>query len=81
MAVQVYCPSPEEANEELLVRAHDTLCADLNAMAGGRCLYVGDRRAVMLRLKQEIEQAMNTGGEIPRLMNRVYCATHGRMWV
>jgi hypothetical protein len=69
-----YIQSYKEKDEEVVCETHTLVSQELNAMCGGRCLYTGEQRAQLQRLKLMLEQMI--AGEIECLPASAVCAKH-----
>lgn len=59
--MQVYCRSEQEIAEDFVCKLHTEVCAALNTLIGGRCLYTGKARERLYLLRERAEAAISSG--------------------
>jgi hypothetical protein len=74
-----YIQSFQEADEEFVCETHTSVCAALNAMSGGKCLWLGENRRKLKELKALLDSMI--AGDTPigskYAVCRLYCTAIG----
>jgi hypothetical protein len=61
----IHIASPKELEEDFVCETHTSVCRDLNAMANGRCLWVGEERRRLVALRDFLEGAIAGENRVP----------------
>lgn len=74
-----YIQSFQEADEEFVCETHTSVCIALNAMSGGKCLWLGENRRKLTELKALLESMIAGDTPIARkyTIGTLYCTAIG----
>lgn len=68
MHTEIVCRSPEQIRDDELMHEHSDIERLLDAMSCGVCLYRGEQRAQLKRLKAQIEAEILGEGQAPKYL-------------